>query len=362
MANANFFSPDGGITRYPLEDTEGRTVCEEEIHGVNLLKCTMSNHTINGVTFSVNNGVITLSGTSTGEINVGDSSGTIGKISGLKEGQVYTLNGCPANGGSDTYRLVIINENDMSEYYADMGGGIEFTAKNTTYIVYIRANSGVNLSNLVFKPMLHKADIEDSTYRPYNPQAIQNQLNAQGVLGAKNLLKYPYIYTTRTVNGMTYTDLGNGAVRATSEGATTGNADFHFAYFNESTLPKGKYYLSDGGASTNSVRIIVNKHNGSTYLSQLVAMDANHHDVEIDVDYDGYTDVRVLIWASTGATVNNLTFYPMLRLASDPDDTYQPYAMTNRELTENKISIEDLKTITAASSDFVDFQTRIAAL
>jgi hypothetical protein len=35
-----------------------------------------------------------------------------------------------------------------------------------------------------------------------------------------------------------------------------------------------------------------------------------------------------------GATVNNETVYPMLCLASDPDNTYVPHAMTNRELTE----------------------------
>jgi hypothetical protein len=40
----------------------------------------------------------------------------------------------------------------------------------------------------------------------------------------------------------------------------------------------------------------------------------------------------------------------MLRLASDPDDTYQPYAMTNRELTEvvnrtKLLGTDDLDTV-----------------
>ena len=38
---------------------------------------------------------------------------------------------------------------------------------------------------------------------------------------------------------------------------------------------------------------------------------------------------------ASGTTVSNLTFYPMLRLASDIDDTYQPYAMTNKKLTDS---------------------------
>ena len=36
--------------------------------------------------------------------------------------------------------------------------------------------------------------------------------------------------------------------------------------------------------------------------------------------------------------------------------------LTNKQLTESKISISDLQTVVAASSDFADFQTRIAAL
>ena len=71
---------------------------------------------------------------------------------------------------------------------------------------------------------------------------------------------------------------------------------------------------------------------------------------------------RAYIVIKNGTTVSNKMFYPMLRLASDPDDTYQPYAMTNRELTEEKINLSDLKTVVSASSDFADFKTRIASL
>lgn len=39
----------------------------------------------------------------------------------------------------------------------------------------------------------------------------------------------------------------------------------------------------------------------------------------------------------TGTTLTNATFYPMIRLATDTDDTYVPYAMTNKELTEMMI-------------------------
>ena len=45
-----------------------------------------------------------------------------------------------------------------------------------------------------------------------------------------------------------------------------------------------------------------------------------------------------------------VTVYPMLRLASDTDDTYAPYAMTNKELTD---LVNTYFESTANSSSFV---------
>ena len=54
-------------------------------------------------------------------------------------------------------------------------------------------------------------------------------------------------------------------------------------------------------------------------------------------------------------TVSDLTFHPMLRLASIQDDTYVPYAMTNQELTTlNQLqtgTITNLKTGTFSMAD-----------
>jgi microcystin-dependent protein len=44
---------------------------------------------------------------------------------------------------------------------------------------------------------------------------------------------------------------------------------------------------------------------------------------------------RVVIWIESGAVLNGLVFKPMVRLPSDKDSTYAPYAETNRELTED---------------------------
>lgn len=48
----------------------------------------------------------------------------------------------------------------------------------------------------------------------------------------------------------------------------------------------------------------------------------------------------------------------MIRLASDPDDTYVPYAMTNKEVTEFRIKLE---TDLLMASSFSDFQERMSS-
>lgn len=158
------YIPNDSVARAGVAEAFPRS--EQAVLGAkNVFKTTMTDHIKNDVTFSVDDdGVVELSGTSTGDINVGADNGTVGQISNLKVDQKYILSGCPIGGGSGTYRLVIRNESATSEYYVDTGEGIEFTAKNVTYTVYIRANSGVNLTGKVFKPMI---SLDGGEFVPY---------------------------------------------------------------------------------------------------------------------------------------------------------------------------------------------------
>lgn len=54
---------------------------------------------------------------------------------------------------------------------------------------------------------------------------------------------------------------------------------------------------------------------------------------------------EVIIVIRSGITVNNLTYKPMIRDASDTDPTFQPFAETNQELTANKVSWGDFSEI-----------------
>lgn len=126
----------------------------------NLLKLNTASQTINGVTFTVNDDqTITVNGTASANADF-----SINTALPLTAGS-YILSGCPSGGNnSSTYKMQI-----QSIGY-DTGNGLTFNlsaARNNN--VYIRIWSGYTATNLVFKPMIRRAEITDDTYAPYAP-------------------------------------------------------------------------------------------------------------------------------------------------------------------------------------------------
>lgn len=151
-------------------ETAARQSADAELHdavGVvaalgakNLLKSTTISQTINGVTFTVNDDqTITVNGTASANADF-----SINTALSLTAGS-YILSGCPSGGdNSTTFKLQI-----QSIGY-DTGNGLAFdlsAARNAN--VYIRIWSGYTANNLIFKPMIRRAEITDDTYVPYAP-------------------------------------------------------------------------------------------------------------------------------------------------------------------------------------------------
>ena len=151
------------------------------------------------------------------------------------------------------------------------------------------------------------------------------------MLGAKNLIPYPYGQNSRTDNGVTYTVNTDGSV--TVNGTATANSTFVLQYRitpSAIKLEVGRTYRLTGGKSNQlSIGVSTEKNGSASYYGY-----DRGNGLEF-MPQTGDTSFGALIQVTNGSTVNNVTVYPMIRLASDPDDTYQPYAMTNRELTEN---------------------------
>ena len=308
----------------------------EVIEGKNLLPVTATSQTINGVTFTVNaDNSVTANGTASA-MAVFTLNNNLEKV---VNGGHYILTGCPSGGGANSYRLEIRNSSDtIYTNGIDEGSGSGdiaptsgFPAKAT-----IRIASGYTANKVVFKPMLRYASESDPTFEPYYTPLKDSKFDRseQRVLGAKNLLIYPYTFATQTINGITFTDNGDGTINFI--GTASDNALFRL----EQGIP-----LSDGNYSIVSniaeqgIKLIVQGYQNDTWIKNIVELeDAIRADFTID--YIGYNKIWILFRIAKDKVITNVqTLKPMLILASDPDNTYVPYAMTNKELTEELVSI-----------------------
>lgn len=163
-----------------------------------------------GITYTVNSdGTITANGTATGRSEFVLSANKSDWASGN-----YVLSGCPSGGSADTYSLQTING------FSDTGSGLQKNDTAEFARISIIIKKGTTVSNLVFKPQL-ELGTTPTAYTPYTTDFSGVTLKRYG----KNLLPYPYNNTTKTTNGITFTDNGDGSV--TISGTASDNAYFY---------------------------------------------------------------------------------------------------------------------------------------
>ena len=320
-------------TYEPYHDSV-ETMYEEEIHGVNLLKTTGGTKTVNGITFTNNkNGTWTINGTATantypilGWVNGGKlKAPTI-----ISQGNVVDI-GCRIylnayKNGTYTFNIMTATSG-KSEEIVDIPSNDDYDSIAFGFNI----PNGTTINNLTLKPMLRKAEIEDSIYRPYNHKSIQNQLDKHTtVLGSKNLLRNKAA-ATATVYGLTVTRNDDGTV--TVDGTATGNAAIGINGNLLNELDPKETYIFSGAPITASEEtyftyVGYNPGNGSFGHEYGEGQEFSLSSLDIT-----YQTVTYYIFVRTGSVLNNVVFKPMIRLASDPDDTYEPYSKTNRQLT-----------------------------
>lgn len=153
-----------------------------------------------------------------------------------------------------------------------------------------------------------EGDLEENiTPRVENLESDTNSLkDTLGYTKSKNYLKNTG--TTQTLNGITFTVNDDKSV--TVNGTATKLVQLIIA--SNLKLPNGEYILSgcpEGGSL-------------DTYSLYADIYDYGQGETLI---FNDNTIQQVRIRIASGQTLNNLTFYPMIRKASDIDDTYEPY-------------------------------------
>lgn len=168
-------------------------------------------------------------------------------------------------------------------------------------------------------------------------ESFNEYVSEISTVNVKNLLPYPYTDTTKTENDITFTDNGDGTI--TVNGTATDTATFTLGTTSE-YLDYDKSYILNGCP--------VNGSEGTYYIQTDVS---NWIDTGSGVEFmRDLSMAGASIVIAEGTTVSNLTFSPMIRLAVIEDDTYEPYAMTNQELTE---SVQDIESNISETQDIV---------
>ena len=286
--------------------------------------------TINGVTFTVNDdGSVTANGTATNDVYFNVANNVV-----IPKGN-YKLNGCPSGGSVSTYNIYC--EGTGVTVARDTGEGADYNFDSEKIIrCYITIVNGTTVDNITFYPMLRPASIKDSTYVSYTKtnreltvenQSLNNEVSdIVNILGAKNLL--PNKAVSQTIAGVTFTKNSNGSI--TINGTATTDIGFTVARIGDLGL-SGNCILSgctDGDKTTSYALMITNEVNSeeAQETSEITVNMATYSSPT-------YPTSAVYIFVKNGATVSNKTIYPMLRLATDADATYQPYALTNQQIT-----------------------------
>ena len=153
----------------PISGRTGLTVTRSGKNLLNYVPDTPSG-TASGLTWSTENGVLTVNGTATANQDVGIQLLTLRLPTGIE----YAVSGGVSGGSTSRYFLGIgiSNANNVHRFVYDTGNGATFTLAEDEYIyrVYINVKNGVTVSNFVFRPMIRLATITDDTYEPYTGQ------------------------------------------------------------------------------------------------------------------------------------------------------------------------------------------------
>lgn len=150
----------------------------------------------------------------------------------------------------------------------------------------------------------------------------------ENLYGVKNLLIYPFSETTKTVSGITYTDNGNGSLTMSG----TASAQTYFTFIARTSeklyLRKGHYVLS--GIKAPWYINVLKPDNTVIATNNGQQVDS----LEFDIKENTYIGIATAISNNTVFTTP-ITVKPLLRLSSIQSDSFEPYAKSNRELTED---------------------------
>lgn len=180
-----------------------------------------------------------------------------------------------------------------------------------------------------------------------------------GANGAKNLLDNTYnlkkVASGSQLDGLTVTRRSDGAVVLNGTVSGSGNQGYVEVFKTTNFQFDGMILSGKNSNAITAAKLGLWDETASAGLWLETTEEATISGM------NGHT-VRVTLNIYGGNTFDNMVFLPMLRLATDPDSTYAPYAMTNKQLTDALAYLEQTVTLSTSAATAVTFtDARITA-
>lgn len=155
---------------------------------------------------------------------------------------------------------------------------------------------------------------------PTNVRPITGHTEANVQRTAKNLLPYPYVQGSRTAGGVTITVNSDGSIKLSGTATASFYQKLSGGFATDRVAVSSLFKMSERYAIRRSisgmyVQCVFYDADGNT----LVTLSNTEFSIPTNAIYYGIF-LRVL-----NGTQTDITIYPMLRFASDTDDTYEPY-------------------------------------
>lgn len=238
-----------------------------------------------------------------------------------------------------------------SQWVRQTTGGGGGGASSADQVSYNNTDSGLTATNVqdAIDELKDNDDMQDRGLAELYAENTNQQLEIDYAIntGVKNLLKITA--SSQTIKGVTFTV--NDDQTVTVNGTNDGTGASIFVIFPNAqaiTIPDGNYILSGcptgGGGDVASAPFDLRWY---MYSPGKSAYDSGNG-ASIEKSGNG-TGSNIAIVVKTGRTANNLVFRPMLRTVEITDDTFEPYAPTNRELYEMILALQSGRSVQSVS-------------
>lgn len=179
-------------------------------------------------------------------------------------------------------------------------------------------------------------------------EALTDEAETRAALGAHNLRSQPFSVNREA--GLAVVNNADGSI--TISGTHTAPSGTTIFRCFDNIVDAGTYIYSVGENIPSGCRLVVELKSGKELSGSTKTIAISDEEVESvqftlteeDLATYPYLNISINVYYIQAWGVSK-TYYPMIRLATDSDPNYQPYAPTNYELGNNKANKSDLASI-----------------